>query len=296
MLNNKILITGCCGFVGRNITAFLKKKKFIIDGIGHGNWNKKTYKSWGYNYLINKNINFKNLIKLKENYNYIIHCGGTGLQSKSMESFKKNITTLQEVLEYIIKKNKKIKLIFISSVAVNAKKKIIEENLEHNPISNYGLNKQLCENIIKFYSNKYQLDSLILRVSSLYGNDLKKQFIYDACNKLRNNKNIFTGNGDEIRDWLHINDFCNLIYKILIKGFYKFNIMNCGSGETYSIKYILNLLCKLFKIKIIPRFNSEGIENNPIMLIPRIKKIKKYRWKPKISIYKGLRRYVLQFK
>ena len=46
MLNNKILITGCCGFVGRNITAFLKKKKFIIDGIGHGNWNKKTYKSW----------------------------------------------------------------------------------------------------------------------------------------------------------------------------------------------------------------------------------------------------------
>ena len=50
-----------------------------------------------------------------------------------------------------------------------------------NPISNYALNKLLCEKILKFYNQKNKKSVCILRIGSVFGPGLKRQFIYDAC-------------------------------------------------------------------------------------------------------------------
>ena len=59
----KILITGSHGYLGRNISKTLSKKTFKIYGIGNGNWSKNSYKKWGFDYLINGEVSFKNLLR-----------------------------------------------------------------------------------------------------------------------------------------------------------------------------------------------------------------------------------------
>ncbi len=63
----KILITGSHGFLARNTAFLLKKKSYKVYGIGNGKWNKKQYQKWGYDYLVNKEVNFKNLLKISIN-------------------------------------------------------------------------------------------------------------------------------------------------------------------------------------------------------------------------------------
>ena len=68
----------------------------------------------------------------------------------------------------------------------------IKESSKTNPVSNYARNKKKAENLCLNYSNKYNFDLLILRVASIYGEGLEKQFIHDACQKISNIKNTFS--------------------------------------------------------------------------------------------------------
>ena len=95
--------------------------------------------------------------------------------------------------------------------------KQVTENTKIRPISNYARNKFLAEQLCYEYFKKYQIDILILRGTTIFGPGLKRQFIYDACLKIIQNKNIFFGTGNEIRDYIYINDFCELINKVLNK-------------------------------------------------------------------------------
>ncbi len=73
----KILITGSHGFLARNTAFLLKNKSYKVYGIGNGKWKKKQYQKWGYDYLVNKEINLKNLLKNFHKFDYIIHCAGS---------------------------------------------------------------------------------------------------------------------------------------------------------------------------------------------------------------------------
>ena len=78
----------------------------------------------------------------------------------------------------------------MSTLAVygNCKKSTLKEEMPIKPISNYALNKLLAENICDFYFQRKKIDLLIARTGSLYGPGLKRQFIYDACRKIKANK------------------------------------------------------------------------------------------------------------
>ena len=72
----------------------------------------------------------------------------------------------------------------------------------------------------------------------MYGNGIKKQFIYDSLKKIYSSNNVFYGTGNEVRDFIHISDVINLISKIIRRGFVGFKIINCGSSKGYKIKNI----------------------------------------------------------
>jgi UDP-glucose 4-epimerase len=297
MIKKKILITGANGFVGKNLSKLLKNK-FQIYGIGNINKNKKNN---NYKLLINKPVTFKNLYKYfsKENqFDYIVHCAGKVIGLDPINDFKKNVLTTQELLEFVRIKNIKSKIIYISTIAVNPNNsnKLIKENFNSSPISNYGLNKKISEDLFKFYYKKFKINSIIIRLTSLYGPGLKTQFIYDSCKKISKDINEFKGSGQEERDWLHISDFTNFIHQVIKSGFNGIKIINCGSGKSYKIKYILELLKKIFKKNIILNFDLKISKDNPKKLDPELKNIKKYNWKPKKKIDLGLKEYVEWFK
>ena len=188
-----ILITGSQGFLAKNLSLKLKNKNHKIYGIGRGKWKGDEYKKWGYFKNLNEDINSKNILKYKKiSFKYIIHCAGKVIGLSAVDDFKTNVLTTQIVLDFIYLTKQNPKLIFMSTLAVYGNKnKFLTENTKLNPISNYAHNKILCEEMCSFYSRKYNFDLLIMRISSIFGPGLERQFIYDACKKIYNNNFLF---------------------------------------------------------------------------------------------------------
>jgi nucleoside-diphosphate-sugar epimerase len=275
MKKKNILITGFDGFIGKHLIESLDQTKYRIYGIGNTSkiCNKFSFSS--------KKINLKNLLLFKKiNIHSIIHCAGAptvGLNYKN--DFKKNALTTYEVLEFVRSLKKKPKIIIMSSMAVYGNKyaKKIKENFKLLPCSFYGLNKKISEDICNFYSEKFKINILILRISSVFGMSIKKQFIFDAINKLKNNIFDFNGTGNEKRDIINIVDLCNIIKVLLKKKYFGLKIINCGSGNVYKIKDIILKILLILKIdnsKL--KFNGSGVSENPINLIPDTKLLKNF--------------------
>tara|TARA_Y100001970_G_scaffold278280_1_gene383757 strand:+ start:172 stop:1089 length:918 start_codon:yes stop_codon:yes gene_type:complete len=298
----KILITGSQGYLARNLSKKLNTFGFACYGIGRGKWKGNVYKKWGYYKNISGTINENNLQKYKKlKFKYIIHCAGGVSPNTSLvksiskkKDYEKNVSSICSVLNYFALKNNKPKILFISTISVygNTKlKKIKEENILH-PISNYSINKVIAENICKDFYKNFNFDVLILRGASLYGPGLRRQMIHDVCLKISKKKNIFFGTGKEIRDFIHINDFTELIKRIIIKGFNGYLIVNAGSGNGIKIADVIYYIIKKLKKNIKPKFNNFGAKINPISLVPSIAKARKFNWSPKVNFYKGLNEYI----
>lgn len=294
-----ILITGSQGFLARNLAKKLKKSKISVYGMGRGSWNKNNHKKWGYNKNINSDVNLINIKKYsKLNFDYIIHCAGKVIGLSPEEDFKRNVLTTQSVLEFASSLDEKPKIIFMSTLAVygNSKYSLLTEKTPIKPISNYALNKLLAEKLCEFYYEKNNINVLIVRAGSLFGPGLERQFIFDACRKINNDNNIFFGTGEELRDWLYIDDLTDLIYKIVKENFSGKLILNVGSGKGIKIKDVINFINKKFDKNLKPIFNKIGSDSNPKKLISSIQKAKKFNWKPKTNFYYGLNKYIQWFK
>ena len=281
--NKKILITGSKGFIGKNLNDYFKKKN-------------KIYKTIYLDQNILKKNNLpknKKLNKFDINPDIIFHCAGPSSVSESFKNpkldFKKNYLTTKYLLKEFINNKKKPLIYIFSAAAVYGKSK-----RKLKPISPYGKNKLKVEKLCKYYSKKYKFEFIIMRLFSVYGKGLKKQFFWDICNKLINRSFEFYGTGNEQRSWLHINDLIQAIEKLYIKR-NKLVTLDIGALKPMKNRYIVNLFIKKNKLKIIPKFNFKTREGDPKNLISNNKKIFTYNWFPKVKIETGINEYVKWF-
>lgn len=290
----KILITGAEGFIARNLSNLLKKNGHIIYGIGTKKFNREISKKFSYRILVNKKISIRNLKKNFKNIDLIIHCAGSALVGLDANNdYKKNYLTTKIILDFTIGLKKKPKIIFMSSYSVygDLYTRAISEDSPTKPSTTYAYTKKLSEDILINFSNLYNLDVVILRLASVYGEGLTKQLIFDACKKIANNRPNFFGRGIEIRDWIHVSDVCNLVLKIINKDFNSNSIINCGSGKGYKIKYLINLIKKNIKTKNRIKF-FKSKKTGPKVLITNIEIAKKYNWTPKVNLKTGILNYI----
>lgn len=295
-MKKKILITGAEGFIARNLSKYLHNRKFTLYGIGNKKFEENISKKFGYKFIINKNINSKILLNNFKNIDIVLHCAGTGVVNSSKNNiFQKNYLTTKSVIDYCKNLKKKPSIFFLSSYSVyeTLPNKKITETHTLKPTSYYALTKLKSEKLLVKWSEKLNIHYTILRIASVYGNGLTKQLFFDACKKFLNKDSFFYGTGNEVRDWLHIDDFCSLVYKI-IRANKNIPIINCGSGLGYSVKKVLNIIIKNFNPDLNIKF--ENRKNSPKFLVLDNNLAKKFKWFPKININKGLQNYTNWFK
>lgn len=298
MSQKNILITGAEGFIAINLATYLSKKHFNIFGIGNKKFERKISSKFGYKFLVNTEVNKKNLKKNFNNIDVIIHCAGSGIVGLSKKkNYERNFLTTKNVLDFSRNQKKKPRIIFMSSYSLygNSYTNSIKENWALKPVSSYALTKKSSEDILLKYSQVYGLKIIILRLASIYGEGLKKQLIFDSCEKISNNRNIFYGTGNEIRDWLHVSDLCALVYKVIKKNSKNNMIVNCGSGKGSKVKDIIEIVKKQFNSSIKIKYVNIK-QKSPKVLITNIKLAKSFKWAPKINIKKGISEYIKWYK
>jgi UDP-glucose 4-epimerase len=291
MLKNKnILITGINGFIGDNLNEHFKKNNKI-----YGVTREKSIKIRDKKIILS-HVNKLSLGKIPISPDYIFHCAGGSSVTKSLKDPKKDyqdtVKATKCILDFYKNKIKKKPIIyFFSSAAVygNTKNRL-------KPISPYGKNKLIAENLCLRYSKKYDYKVVILRLYSVYGNGLKKQLFWDICNKIKiNNNNNYFGSGNEKRSWVNIKDLISAI-NLLLKVKKKIIKIDIGSLNPIKNKKIINIFYKYFKIGLKPKFDNVVRKGDPKNQISKNKQIKNIGWKPKIKIDSGIKSYANWFK
>jgi len=292
----KVLITGASGFIGRNIAREYANNGWYIIGMGHGNW--LDWQAFGIAEWHCCDITLETLIQYASNPDIIIHCAGGSSVGLSVTDpyfdFTKTVDTMAQVLEFMRLHAPEAKLVYPSSAAVYGQVDHlpISENTPLLPISAYGTYKLMAEQICKLYAKNYNLSIIIVRLFSIYGDGLKKQLLWDACNKLSAGETEFFGTGEEIRDWLHIDDTTSLITLAAEHASVDCPIINGGSGEGVSTKIILQILATKLGIHLIPVFSSKPKIGDPNAYIADMQIAEQWGWKPKRDLQTQISTYV----
>jgi UDP-glucose 4-epimerase len=145
-------------------------------------------------------------------------------------------------------------------------------------------------------SKEVNLDLVIIRFFSLYGEGLNKQLLWDILSKLKKKKFSFYGDGSETRSWMHISDaikIINLVLKNNIKGL---KIINAAGNDALTSDEIINNIYRICKVKEKPVFTGVAKKGDPKKQIFSNNDLNSMGWKQSISISEGLKKYIKWFK
>jgi len=299
-----IIVLGASGFIGRNVSLALSSRGYRVHGVGHGNWNENEWSRWGILRWTPADITLAALKEAAKSEIPLaaIHCAGTGSVALSFSDplgdYEKSVNSTAILLEFARCFSVKPRVVLISSAAVygSQNKGDFTEDSTCSPVSPYGFNKLAAENICKTYSHFFGVPSTIVRLFSVYGNGLRKQLLWDAMNKFGRDEYEFFGCGDELRDWIHIEDASQIIVNAAIMQQDIFEIFN-GAHTKASVREVLRNLLQFSGLPFQPRFNGVIQPGYPLRLSADLRRVQNsLNWSPRITLADGLMRYVTWFK
>ena len=288
-----IIVTGHDGFLGSHLVPELQKK-FNVIGVSKTGYSQKITQ-------LKKDICKISYLDFPEKINYIIHLAAITdpiyCQKNPKECFNVNVNGTQNILELARRKDSKIIFFSTSHVYGIPKKLPVKEGDPKHPNSIYSDSKLDAEIICESYSRTYGLDVSIARLFSVYGpNSSSHLFVNSIINQLLKNKVIQLGNVNSRRDFIYVTDVIQAI-KIILKTIHGFNDYNVGTGKSYSILEICEILKKISKKNIpVKSIKSKIRKNDLSKIVCDPTKIQNLGWKSKIGISVGLQKMLEWYK
>jgi len=303
----KILITGGCGFIGSNLVKFLLKNDkditiYILDALTYaaninnftpGEWNSPNLK------FTKGNILDEELVKsILKKVDMVIHLAAETHVDRSIDNAYPFVKTDVQGTQVLLESIRKIaveRFIHISTSEVygRAQTSPMDETHPLNPQSPYAAAKTGADRLAFAYYLTYKLPIAIIRPFNNYGpyQFPEKLIPLFATNALEGTELPVYGEGSFTRDWLHVDDHCKALRKLIdidlkqIEG----QVINLGTGREWDVNYIAGAI-----IKRLGKSNDliKNVTDRPGHVQRHISSTKKAKeilgWEAEIKFEKGL--------
>jgi len=222
----KVLVFGGSGFLGSYVVDALIDAGYQVTVY---DINKSLFKNERANYVIGDILDSNSVLDIMNNTDIVYNFAGLADLNESIKQPRKtidlNIVGNLNILEACVT-NSVSKFVYASSAYVFSRKGGF-----------YGVSKKSSEMIIEEYSRQYEIDFVVIRYGSVYGERADKsnrifRLLYEA---LTTNKIIFPGDGKEEREYIHARDAAKLSVDVLSEEYSGKRIILTGIERlTYS--------------------------------------------------------------
>lgn len=297
----KVLVTGGAGTIGRTLSRALIELGYEVividdDSSGIAEWlpSEATF--------IRGSICVKEVLdqafRLKPHY--VFHLAALFANQNSVENpqydLEVNGQGLLRMLEYSGKAECKKFLYTSSSCVYGNRQPMVEDSPLDAVDTPYAISKRLGEDYCRFWSHFHQVQTIIARVFNCYGpgdipgkfRNVIPNFFSDAlCGKPL----TITGDGNEVRDFVFIDDLIQGLLKAMFTQTKSGEIFNLATGVGTKIKDIATTINTLTSnpsgLSFLPRRRWDSVDSR---IGVSTKAREQLGFNPTIKIEEGLRR------
>ena len=257
----RLLVTGGAGFIGSNFVRRIADSTLngissvtVLDKLTYAGVreNLSTAESLpGYQFIEGDICDPQIVSSLIGEVDAVVNFAAESHVDRSITSaadfIETNVAGVQVLLDAVNATKKKIRFIQVSTDEVygSINSGTWAEDSPLLPNSPYSASKAGGELLARSYNKTHGNDVVITRCSNNYGpfHFPEKLIPLFITNLLEGKKVPVYGNGKNVRDWLHVDDHCQGIYKVLMNG-KSGEVYNIGGGQELTNLEITHLILK----------------------------------------------------
>ncbi len=326
----KILVTGGAGFIGSALIRYIIKNSndsvVNVDKLTYvGNLESLEEVAKNERYFFEQ-VDICDKVELKRVFNQykpdaVMHLAAESHVDRSIDSPGEFIQTnivgtyymLEEARAYWMGLDQNSQMSFrfhhISTDEVygdlECKDDLFCEDTSYNPSSPYSASKAASDHLVRAWHRTYKFPVVLTNCSNNYGpyQFPEKLIPLVICNALEGKSLPIYGAGDQIRDWLYVEDHARALYKVVHEGVV---------GETYNIGghnekaniYVVKSICSLLD-ELVPLARGsyskqithveDRLGHDQRYAIDATKIKRELNWMPKETFASGLRKTVIWY-
>ena len=300
----KLLVTGGMGFIGGNFIRYMLSTRKDVEVINLDNISiganpanlKDLKKDRRYNFIKGSIGDFKLVSKLIKKVDAVVNCAAQTHVDRSIANpspfMESNTKGTYSILEAARRSNPAAKIIHVSTDEIygDIPEGSFNEDDRLKPSNPYAASKSAADMFALAYHRTYGLKVTVTRCTNNFGpyqhpEKLIPKTIIRAVSNLRI---PVYGKGDQIRDWIYVEDHCEALAQVMEKGvmgeIYNISALN----EMPNLKVVESILNSLKKPKSLIEFVDDRPGHDVRYSLDSTKIRTQVGWKPKHNFTEAL--------
>jgi nucleoside-diphosphate-sugar epimerase len=258
----RVLVTGCAGFIGSQVTEALLERGDEVVGVDcfNDNYgrsqklrNLRHFYDWDAFEFVPVDLSRGDLEALTHDRDGVIHLAAEpGVRSswggRYEQYVQNNIMATQHLLE-ALKDRDDVRIVNASSSSVygDAEQRPTPEAAPTQPRSPYGQTKLAAEHLCSLYRANFDLDAVSLRYFTVFGPRQRPDMAFHIfCRAALEGRPITVfGDGRQTRDFSYVGDVVRATVDALSAPLQDARVFNIGGGTPASIRDVLGLIEEL---------------------------------------------------
>jgi len=301
---DRVLVTGGAGFIGSNFVRHLLNNTNCavvnLDKLTYaGNLNNiKDLRGEKRHKFIRGDIrNRKLVVPLVKKADAVVNFAAESHVDRSIQTpgvfVETNVLGVQLLLEACRKFGVRFEQISTDEVYGSRVEGSFAETDVLNPSSPYSASKAAADLLVNAYHVTYGLEVTVTRSTNNYGPNQHPEKLIPRLitNSLRGKPLPIYGSGQNIRDWIFVDDNCGAILTVLEKG-EKGQIYNIGGGNE---RKNLEIAKEILRCLSLPEAMIEFVPDRPghdFRYSIQCSKVQRLGWRPQVGFEEGLQKTI----